>query len=212
MSNFKKIYLPDIQTYYINLAKDVEKSENLERLLAELNFKSVSRFPGIEESPKRVGVAKSHNALLKKLSNEKKPFIVFEDDININNFEPTIEVPLDADAFYLGNSAYGLYSGVGQRQICIDHYEKDVFRVYNMLAAHAILYLNTDYVKFLARATNFNVAIKTNQDKARAETMKYWNIYANASPAFYQNGPHQPVTKINLKNVRSVGSEQAYRK
>jgi len=86
------------------------------------------------------------------------------------------------------------------------------FRVYNMLAAHAILYTNNDYVKFLAKATEFNISILDNQDKARAETMKYWNIYANRLPMFYQNGLHTKFTKIDLSKVVSVGPEDAYLK
>jgi hypothetical protein len=212
MSDYNRFYLPNIQVYYINMDEEVEKAERVEYLLNRFGFKNVTRFPGIKEDLKRLGVAKSHNALLRDLSNEATPFIVLEDDVAIHKFNPTIYAPANADAFYLGNSAYGLYSGVGQKQICIENYDGDIFRIYNMLAAHAILYLNSDYVKFLAQATSFSIYAKTNQDKARAETMKYWNIYANMEPTFYQKGLHGSSTRVGLTNVRSVGPEQAYRK
>ena len=35
------------------------------------------------------------------------PFIVFEDDCAIKNFQPEIEIPDDADAVYLGVSSWG---------------------------------------------------------------------------------------------------------
>jgi hypothetical protein len=212
MSDYKQIILTDVPAYYINMDEEVQKAQRTEYLLNRFGFKNVTRFPGIKEDLKRLGVAKSHNALLKELSNEPTPFIVFEDDIAIHRFVSSIQVPTNADAFYLGNSAYGLYSGIGQKQISIENYGGDVFRIYNMLAAHAILYLNSDYVRFLAQATSFSIYAKTNQDKARAETMKYWNVYANSEPTFYQKGPHGSATRVGLSSVRSVGPEQAYRK
>jgi len=212
MENLKKINLINTPAYYINLDGDLEKSERIEELLSNLGFKNIHRFSGIVGEPKRVGVAKSHNALLKELSEEKTPFVVFEDDILKGSFNSEILVPNNADAFYLGNSAYGLKNGVGQKRIVSKHYYEDIYRIYNMLAAHAILYLNNDYVKFLAKATEFNISIMTNQDKARAETMKYWNVYAKDKPMFYQGGMHGPPTKINISSARSVGPENAYDK
>ena len=212
MKNYKKISLVDTPVYYINMDQDVEKAEVLEETLNRFGFKYVSRFSGIKDEIKKVGVAKSHNAILQDLSNEKIPFIILEDDIAIHKFLPTISIPSDADAFYLGNSSFGLYAGVGQKQICIESYDSNIFRIYNMLAAHAILYSNKEYVKFLAQATSFSVYSKNNQDKARAETMKYWKVYAGSEPIFYQKGVHEPVTRVGLTSVRSVGPEQAYRK
>jgi hypothetical protein len=210
MNEFVTVNLLDVPVYYINLKRDTEKSKMLESKLLKLGFKNINRFDGIENEVKKVGVALSHNALLKQLSDKDTPFIIFEDDIDVVSFFPTISVPTDADAFYLGNSAFGLYSGVGQKKISLEHYEEDVYRVYNMLAAHAILYLNREYVKFLAKATEFSLYVKDNQDKARAETMKYWNVYANDIPMFYQRGVHQQVTSINIANTRSVGPDRAY--
>jgi hypothetical protein len=212
MDNFKKISLIDAPAYYINLDIDVEKSEKMQELLSNLGFKNINRFSGIAGDPKKVGVAKSHNALLKELSNEKTPFVVFEDDILKYDFSPEIVVPVNADAFYLGNSVYGLKHGIGQKRIISRYYHENIYQIYNMLAAHAILYLNNDYVKFLARATEFNISIETNQDKARAETMKYWNVYANDKPMFYQGGPHASLTKVRLSGVRSIGPKGAYDK
>jgi len=210
MNNLKTINLLDIPAYYINLDGDIEKSEKMQTLLSDLGFKKIYRFSGILGDPKRVGVAKSHNALLKELSSKKTPFIVFEDDILKYDFSPEILIPDDADAFYLGNSVYGLKQGIGQKRIIIKNHHEDIYQIYNMLAAHAILYLNSDYVKFLAMATEFNISIGTNQDKARAETMKYWRVYAKDRPMFYQGGTHASFTKVNLSQIRSVGPRGAY--
>jgi len=206
----KKINLTNLPVYYINLKEDVEKSKNFETTMKDLGFKNVNRFDAIKDEFKKVGVAKSHNKLLKELSSQDEPFIVFEDDVDVFNFKPTISVPDNSDAFYLGNSIFGLYSGKGIRKVSAEKYKDEVYRIYNMLAAHAIVYLNKDYVKFLAMATEFNIAIETNQDKARAETMKYWNIYCNNEPMFYQKGVHGPVTKKIMSKLPLVGPKNAY--
>ena len=205
-----KLTLSKLPAYYINLDKDIGKKEGVESCLRDLGFSDVTRFPGFQEPIKKVGVAKSHQALLKELVNLPTPFIVFEDDIQVGNFVNEMEVPSDADAFYLGNSIFGLYGGVGKRRISVDRIDKDIFRLYNMLAAHAIVYFNNDYIKFLIQAIDFNLSIQTNQDKARAETMKYWKVYGTANPMFYQPGRHEAFTKISLPNKFCVGPEGAF--
>ena len=204
------INLTSVPVYYINLEKDVEKREKIEESLRSVGFSNITRFPGLQEEIKRVGVAKSHQAVLKELVNSPTPFIVFEDDIQIGQFVDQIEVPVDADAFYLGNSVFGLYGGVGKRKVSVQRLDRETFRLYNMLAAHAIMYLNNDYVKFLIQAIDFNLSIGTNQDKARAETMKYWRVYGYHNPMFYQTGRHEAFTRIALPNKFCVGPEQSF--
>lgn len=196
--------------YYINLERSVEKNDAMYAMLKQLGFKNINRFPGIEREVKREGVALSHNAILNELKNEKTPFIIFEDDIAPKNFVSKFAVPEDIDALYLGNSIYGLYSGRGQKKISAEKYNEDLYRIYNMLAAHAIVYFNNDYVKFLAKATEYSLAALTNQDKVRAETMKYWNIYARNNPMFIQGGAHFEPTKTTLDEAKKTDKTGAH--
>jgi hypothetical protein len=201
----------ELPVYYINLDKDTAKKEAIEILLADLGFNNVNRFSGIQKPIKRNGVAASHNALLHELKNENTPFIVLEDDLVNINFISDIDIPENADAMYLGNSLYGLYSGKGHLRVSAEQYSENVYRVYNMLAAHAIMYLNKDYVKFLAQATDFSIRAGTNQDIARAETMKYWNVYATSKPLFAQSGAHLQFTKSPMSKALKSGPEGAYK-
>jgi hypothetical protein len=204
------VNLIDLPTYYINLDKDIDKKNNVEQSLQNLGFSDVRRFAGFEESVKRVGVAKSHRAILENLLKIDTPFVVFEDDIQVASFVKQISVPTDADAFYLGNSIFGLYGGSGKKRISVERIDEETFRLYNMLAAHAIVYFNKEYIKFLIQAIDFNLSIETNQDKARAETMKYWKIYGAAQPLFYQPGRHEAFTNISLPNKFCVGPSGAF--
>jgi len=204
-----KLSLLELPAYYINI--DEDKAVQMESLLQSLGFKHIERFQGIRKDPKREGVAASHKNMLDYLSKKDLPAIVFEDDVSVHKFESVIDVPDNADAFYLGNSCYGLYNGIGRKRIAVKELDKNNFRIYNMLAAHAIVYLNKDYIDFLRQAIEFNISIKTNQDKARAETMKYWNVYARRKPMFYQNGAHEPATKIDLPSRFGVDPADVFK-
>lgn len=210
MSTTYTLNLLKVPVYVINLKEDLDKKNKINNLLLDAGFTDINWHPGVLAENKTVGVATSHNNLLNKLKDKDTPFLVLEDDVSIFDLKTFIEVPLDADAYYLGNSSWGLYGGSGKKKISVSRYNQDTYRVYNMLAAHAIVYLNKDYVRFLHQATSFNLMIKTNQDKARAETMKYWNIYSATRPMFYQNGRHEAATKIILPGERYSGPEGAF--
>lgn len=196
------IDITDIPVYYINLDKDVEKRDRLEQNLANLGFKNVNRFAGHYSSERAVGCATSHNLLLHELKNMETPFLVLEDDVEVYKFKKIIKnVPDNAEALYLGNSVFGLWGPKGEPRIAADKVDNDIYRVYNMLGAHAILYLNSDYVKFLARATDLMVNLKDNQDKSRAHTMRYFDVYALNNPIFYQAGKHEKVTKVSISKL-----------
>ena len=69
------------------------------------------------------------------------------------NFIDEIEIPDETDALYLGISSWGRMNG--HSGPCVQweyaHQRTDLVRVWNMLAAHAILYLNPDYVDLCKR-------------------------------------------------------------
>lgn len=210
MSTTYTINLLEVPVYVINLKQDIEKRNRVNDLLLDAGFTDINWHPGVSAENKTVGVATSHNNLLKELKDKNTPFLVLEDDVSIFELKTSLEIPIDADAYYLGNSSWGLYGGSGKKKVSVSRYNQHTHRVYNMLAAHAIVYLNQDYVRFLYQATSFNLMVKTNQDKARAETMKYWNIYSATRPMFYQNGKHEDATKIILPGERHSGPEGAF--
>jgi GR25 family glycosyltransferase involved in LPS biosynthesis len=199
-----KVKLTDIPVYYINLDSETEKRKRLENTLEELGWTTVTRYPGVERPNRKAGCAESHHKLLMELQHKPTPFIVLEDDIAPHHFKRFVNIPEHADAFYLGLSRFGLYNGTGTRKISAEKRTPNVYRLYNMLAAHAIMYLNQDYVKWLVRAIRFPRSVNTNQDKARADTMKYWNIYGHSPALFYQRGHNVKHTKITLP-INSMG-------
>lgn len=210
MNHTYQIDVLSLPVYVINLTEDTAKRFAIEKQLKDVGFKNVNFFPGVKDPIKKVGVAVSHNNLLCLLKYKDLPCLVLEDDVSVWDIKKIINIPSGADAYYLGNSAFGLYGGVGKKKVAVERFDDQTFRVYNMLAAHAIIYLNKNYIKFLEQATSFQLSIKDNQDKARAETMKYWNVYAAEKPMFYQNGVHEPATKRTLPGKSYSGPEEVH--
>jgi hypothetical protein len=199
-----------IPVYYIAMP-DADDSDIRELLLSS-GFHDIRKSDGVPHHVKAIGVAKAHMAALDKaLSECRGPFIILEDDVLINKFDPDLPVTNDMDAVYLGVSEWGLKDGHGQRKIAVLKENNGFYRALNMLAAHAILYLNQDYARFLLKNIPIFIEMGTNQDKMRAETMKYWNVYAKKVPVFYQSGKYEKFTNFSLPGRTSVPLLEFYR-
>ena len=198
-----------VPVYYIGMIG--ENHSRLERELSNAGFKKIKKSPGVIDPLKAAGVAKAHMlALDNALSECDGPFIILEDDVVIDDFQKTITIPKNADAIYLGLSMWGLKNGKGQIGISGKRDNSGLYRMYNMLAAHAVLYLDQDYARFILDSIPIFLEMGTNQDKMRAETMKYWNIYATRNPVFYQRGRYEKYTKFRLSENKMVPLKNFY--
>jgi hypothetical protein len=204
-----KLHVPSTLTYYINLEKDKANNQNLKDILNKYNFSDWRRAPGFSDNKKFNGVSLAHKNILESLKDYDKPFCILEDDIEVSKFSRTISIPEDADAFYLGVSCMGGYNGTHERQISAEKKSKNVYRIYNMLAAHAIVYLNSDYVKEMLRVIEFCHKNDIPQDLGIVEVMKYWNVYGLNQPMFYQKGSYEKYTNLTIDSMSPVGSDKA---
>jgi hypothetical protein len=193
------IDVKNVPVFYISMDDNTEQHDYVEGWLSKHGFRSVTRLPGVIADTKRMGVALAHkNALEHCLRAVEGHFIVLEGDVAPWVIPDTLEVPDDADAMYLGASKWGLKDGHGVKNIAVEPYSGEVLRIRNMLAAHGVLYTSSKYARFLIKAIDVMIGISTNQDKARAETQKYWNIYGLIQPLIYQTGIYLRDTKIVL--------------
>ena len=139
-----KLKLTDLPVVYINLDEQVDRKEKLEENLNELGFKNIIRISGFKDPDPNRGCAYSHALGLEEVD---PPFILLEDDCMPLNFIDEIEIPDETDALYLGISSWGRMNGHSGPCVQWEYADQrtDLVRVWNMLAAHAILYLNPDY-------------------------------------------------------------------
>lgn len=204
-----KLNLPGTLTYYINLEKDKAANHYIKQMLIQNKFKDFRRSPGFPSDKKINGVSLAHFNIMQSLQDYDKPFLVLEDDVQINKFVRTLNIPDDADAFYLGVSCMGGYNGTDERQVSAEKVSRNVYRIYNMLAAHAIIYLNPDYVKEMIRVIDFCQKNDIPQDLGIVEVMKYWKVYGLNNPVFYQQGNYEKYTNLKIEEMNVVGPENA---
>lgn len=136
--------------------------------------------------------AKSH---LEVVSNLTVPTMVLEDDLRKTPFfgdsTPTVlEVPEEADAVYLGVSNWGYVHPIRQRsfynQTVATQYCEGWKRVYNMLAAHAIIYLKEDFVEEVVKQQKQCIEERVPWDMGMASIHRDFVVLTPDAPLFYQ--------------------------
>ena len=130
--------LREIPAVYINLLQDTGRNREMKKLLKKCGFKTTLRIDAEYTPNSLAGCSLSHHNALHEVD---PPFIVFEDDCVIKNFQPEIEIPDDADAVYLGVSSWGRMNSHSGPFVQYEEVDDGLLRIYNMLSAHAILYL-----------------------------------------------------------------------
>ena len=82
---------------------------------------------------------------------------------------------------------------------CVQYEELNggLLRIYNMLSAHSVLYLDEEYISLCSKIAHQSFDTAQHQDIGFAEIQRYYNVYAFDEPLFYQtssNGTDQPLT------------------
>lgn len=196
------IDIRDFPVYYINLDSQPDRRESTENTLTSLGFSRIYRVSGIQHQTPSVGCALSH---LKVMENKsiQAPFLLVEDDIQyVGNEKLIYEVPEDADAIFLGTSIWGRFLNFNGQFVQYRKVNEDIVRVYNMLSAHAILYLNNGYKEHLSRVAYHSAyEIQDHMDVGYAETQKYYNVYSVNRPVFTQNTHQEASTSTHITQM-----------
>jgi hypothetical protein len=197
-----KINIRTLPTYYINLDNQEERRETTEYTLNRLNFNSVTRISGISCEDPKVGCARSQHKFLSD-SSILTPFLLMEDDClytGVKEFE--YEIPDDADAFFIGNSQWARYLNFSGPFLHYRKIDNQIVQVYNMLAAHAIIYLNEEYRQICSRISKYcGYQLLDHMDNGYAEIQKYYNVYALNQPIFKQSGHNGGVTSSKITDI-----------
>lgn len=169
-----RLKLQRSDVFYINLDRETDKRISTEKMLAKNGFRSVTRISAFDREKvagsntweympteltfkHSVAVAHSH---LKALSSIKRlPAIILEDDLVLRYLPKRLEVPLNADALFLGTSPMTLRDEAnGFRSSFFDwetqwvQFDKsvgteDCYRLYGMLGGYSTAYITDRYVK-----------------------------------------------------------------
>lgn len=197
-----KINIRKLPTYYINLDSKDERRRSTEYTLKRLNFNNVTRVSAIPHEDPKVGCARSQHEVLSDSSIET-PFLLVEDDIvftGITDFE--YEIPDDADALFIGNSQWARYLNFSGPFLHYKKIDDKIVKVYNMLAAHAVIYLNDEFRQVCSRISKYSgYEIMDHMDIGYAEIQRYYNVYALNEPLFKQSGHNGGVTDSKITDI-----------
>ena len=191
----KKINITKVPVLYINLERDVEKNEQMKKMLSDLGFETVIRLEGHLFPDKPLsGCAYSWFTALQQI---KPPFLVLEDDCVVKNFSLEIDIPDNADAIYLGISSWGRMNSHSGPFVQYERFDNNILRIYNMLSTHAILYLGEEYTSVCTKIAKHWASIGDHLDIGFAEVQRYYNIYAFNDPFFYQTSSNGTDRKLS---------------
>lgn len=204
-----KINIRTLPTYYINLDRQEERRQSTEYTLNRLNFNSVIRVSGISCDDSKVGCARSQHKVLSELS-ISSPFLLMEDDCvytGVEDFE--YEVPDDADALFIGNSQWARFLNFSGPFLYYRKIDDKIVQVYNMLAAHAVIYLSEEYRQVCSRISKYcGYQLLDHMDNGYAEVQKYYNVYALNEPIFKQSGHNGGVTSSKITDI-GISADQS---
>ena len=194
--------LREIPAVYINMDRDTDKRERIEKHIDAIGFKNKIRVVGVEhENGPRAGCSLAQYNALQEID---PPFIILEDDATPFTFNPIIDIPDDTDAFYLGISSWGRMNSHSGPFVQYEQFENNLLRVYNMLGTHAILYLNHEYVSICKKIALHQHNINEHVDIGITDAQKYYKVYTFDQPLFYQtssNGTDEKLTSYPTYEV-----------
>jgi len=220
--------LSEINYYFINLEEHTDRKNSILKKLSSLGI-AVSRIERVE-GVKAEGIPQDSvfrgcfisqlNAL--KIGRSKGvPFIILEDDIEINSFKRVIEIPINSQCVYLGLSSWGFLPSIypslsSLNGIKFNNINTEISRVFNMLSSHSILYIDMNYVDNLIIELEKNLEGKEIIYEKEKTGLKYYGgnflpcdvimanqqskgeVYALRNPIFYQGGKHQYCTLFQI--------------
>jgi hypothetical protein len=118
-----KIILKNLKYYYLTIKKDNnERKIHLINEFKELNLKEVNPIPSsyfnnnkqlsdFQKTRKSgvTGMLKILDLASQEMSNNFKPFVIFEDDVKkYRKFPDFVDIPNNCDLFYIGLTQWGM--------------------------------------------------------------------------------------------------------
>lgn len=189
--------LTDIPVVFIcpdHNEKYSQRKEYMFTFLHKLGFEHVTMFKsGTESYPKCLTTA-NYDILNNHL--DDKPFLLMEDDVELSEWadlDMDFDIPVDADAFYIGFSRYGgsliENHSNGHNTFEVEHVSDKYIRILNMLSTHAIIYVSKKYKEAVIKQMEYGMNAPESyfNDILISRIQPNFNVYAYKYPIFYQS-------------------------
>ena len=199
-----------LKFYYLTKKEDSENSKHVESILKDYQCRKVIPFEiGIsKEKSGSIGHARMIEAGLREQDNSKpfQPFVILEDDVSFYREMPKeIDIPNDADLFYLGFSQLAMNNGKAIDNISAQQIDENTYQIFNMLSGHAIMICSALGAAAYQKAMVDGFYQEKIWDVFAAEMQENYNVYALKKPIFLQGlklGGREAATNFELDNER----------
>jgi hypothetical protein len=196
--NFKVILIsPD------NSPKYAGRKLTVTWMLQSIGLTNIEHFKSGDIYPR--SLVQANIDVLKKYIDE--PVLIVEDDIAYTD-TCVIDLPEDADAFYLGLSECAghptLEKNEGLSQF--EYVSPYTVRVKNMLSTHAVLYISRRYKEAIIKTLENCLTHNYNLDVSISRVQPLFNVFASTVPIFYQSRAFNltPRWNINVEDNTNI--------
>jgi len=199
-----------LKFYYLTKTEDSKNSKHIESILKNYKFKKILPYEtGIsKEKSGSIGHARMVESGLREQDNSRpfQPFVILEDDVSFYREMPKeIDIPNDADLFYLGLSQLAMNDGKAIDNISAQQIDENVYQIFNMLSGHAIMICSPLGASAYQKAMIDGFYQEKIWDVFAAEMQVNYNVYALKKPLFLQDlklGGREAATNFELNNER----------
>lgn len=203
--------LRNVPSRWINLDSATENAKQMVAQFERLGFTRHQRVPGqiipVPQDlpshllkafgPHYMGCGQAHIDALQSV--DTAPVLILEDDAQVTDaFTPVITIPDNTDAVYLGISH-------GNRSQSVVDTHDGWYRVFGMLAAHAVLYVSERYRQHaIQTAQDALYTRRIPMDNGFAASQYKFNVLACPMPAFIQSANRESVNKWEALTSRPL--------
>ena len=192
--------LKDVPVLWISMQNSHRKKTMMKKMFSSFGFKKVKRIEAINAKKynlsHHVALIKSHQRAFQHAP--KDNFIILEDDCVPRRIATKIKIPSDTDCFYLGLSKFGVGdSGGGEWETYSVEKENELYRIKNMLAAHAIYYRTNAWKNACRQSLIESLEKDIPLDIGYVSIQPKYKVYCD-DPIFYQSGYNYHATNFIL--------------
>lgn len=186
-----QIDLRSIPVYFINLPEQTARYKNVIKILSKAGFKNINRVEAVRHKTYYLGVSMSHLKALRLAESTGYPFIILEDDVDVNKFINNFWLPDNTDIFYLGvaksgkcSECNGLSMATGAKY---EKYDNTLYRAISLFCDHGKIYFTKAAVDAQKRMILRSLQDRKQHDTYMLEEYQDLLCLTTRFPMLYQN-------------------------
>jgi hypothetical protein len=206
-----QVDLRAIPIYFINLPEQKTRYKTIVKMLSKAGFKDIRPIEGIRHTTSYLGVSLSHLKALRIGEQSGYPFIILEDDVDVNKFIYNFWLPDDTDIFYLGVAKSGRCFECGGLSMATgakyEKYDDGLYRAVSLFCDHGKIYFTKAAVEAQKRMIAKSLKNRMQHDIYMWKECRGLLCLTTRFPMVYQNDP-DPDKKLWKRDETMIDIEE----